>query len=147
MHDFEKLPFDSEFNIAVIYDCLHHADDEKQVLVSVWRALQPGGEVIIVEPGRRHHLSVTAQWAVGTHGVNEKEMPPAVTRRLLAGIGFKDIRVIPRARFQAYERTPSGRIAESLSRIFGVRFASFVKTIKNSLFPYGNGIVLAHKPK
>jgi SAM-dependent methyltransferase len=146
VHDFDALPYESEFDTTVIYDCLHHSDDEKEVLRNVHRALRPGGEVIVAEPGKGHHQSDISQGAAAAHGVTEKDMPPAHTVPILRAVGFESIRVFPRVQYQLYEREPTGRIGGLLSRIVGKRAASLVKNLKNSLFPGINGIVSATKP-
>lgn len=144
--DYEQLPFEAVFDVAVLYDCLHHADNERAVIRGVFRALKPGGETIIVEPGRGHRCGATSKWAVKTHGVTEKDMPPRLTAALLREAGFGPIRVFPRARFQVFERKATGGIARLLSPIFGSGPAALAKTVKNSIFTSRNGVVLAGKP-
>ena len=145
VHDFEALPFDRAFDIAVIYDCLHHAERELAVLQSVFRALDDEGEVIVVEPGRGHHVSTTSRWAEQTHGVTEKDMPPQLTVKLLRAAGFSSIRVFPRVQFQLVERTGTGGMVKLLRPLVGARLAALAKTAKNSVFTGQNGIVLAKK--
>ena len=146
VHDFETLPFNDIYNIVVIYDCLHHAENELAVLHSVFRALKKGGEIIIVEPGQGHHDSKVAKWAMQTHGVTEKDMPPKMTVHLLRTAGFSEIRVFPRAQFQMMERTGTGRLVKLLSPLLGRRLAALIKTMKNSVFTGRNGVVSAKKP-
>ena len=146
IHDFEQLPFVERFNVAVVYDCLHHADDPVAVIGSIHRVLRKGGEIILVEPGRNHQRSPAAQWAVQTFGVTENDMPPRLTTRLLRNAGFQSIRVFPRARLQAMERVGTGGIVARLAPIFGSRFASAVKTMKHTFFCGDSGVVLAKKP-
>ena len=146
VHDFEALPFSGRFDIAVIYDCLHHADREREVVKSVFRALAGGGEILVMEPGRGHHDSQGSQIAVQAHGVTEKDMPPSLTTRLLRAAGFADIRVFPRAQFQIAEREGTGGVTRRLEPLLGPRVAALVKTLKNSVFTGGNGVVTARKP-
>ena len=143
--DFEGLPFRDAFDVAVLYDCLHHAEREQEVLRSVFGALAEGGEVILVEPGRGHHDSPGSQEAVQAHGVTEKDMHPALTTRLLHTAGFSEIRVFPRVQFQRVERCGTGGIVRALRPLFGPRLAGLAKTLKNSVFTGTNGVVLARK--
>lgn len=143
--DFENLPFRDEFDIAVLYDCLHHSESVEAVVSGVFRSLRSGGEVVLVEPGRGHHLSDTAQQAILEHGVTERDMPPTLTRGVLTAAGFRQIRVFPRVQYQVHEPEPTGRLAGLASRFLGRRAAALAKNLKNSLFPGCNGIVTARK--
>ncbi len=145
VHDFEKLPFNNQFDVAVIYDCLHHADNPQAVIQATCRALRSGGEVVIVEPGRGHHDSPTSQWARENHGTTENDMSPAVVIPLLRIAGFSSIRTLPRAQFQVAEKNGTGGIMRFLRPFVGATLASFVKTVKNSLFIRNNGVVWAKK--
>lgn len=96
--DFESLPFESEFDAVLFYDCLHHAEDEVRALRSAHRALKPGGVCITLEPGRGHaraHHSVTAR---ALYGTNERDMPPSTILRAARQVGF--------ARHAVYSRPP-----------------------------------------
>lgn len=143
--DMEQLPFTAEFDVAVYYDSLHHADDECAALRAVWKALAPGGELVLVEPGRGQASSDLALRAQEQFGVTEKDMPPARTAPLIKAAGFNSVRVFPRLQYQMVEREPTGGIARLLRPIFGQRFASLLKSAKNTALPGGNGIVLAVK--
>jgi len=145
VQDFEALPFRSEFDIVVIYDCLHHAENERAVLESVFRALKNGGEAVIVEPGEGHAADAVSQRAVQAHGVTEKDMPARRTAKLLRAAGFRTVRVLPRAQFQVAEREGTGGIVRLLRPLLGARLAGLLKTLKNTAFPGCNGIVLARK--
>lgn len=143
--DFDSLSYEGMFDIAVLYDCLHHADCAQTVLRAVYRALSKEGEVIIVEPGRGHHDSGPSQCAEQTHGVTEKDMPPRLTTRLLRSAGFFSVRVFPRAQFQLVERKGTGGIVKLLTPFLGSKIAALAKTLKNSVATGQNGIVLAKK--
>jgi SAM-dependent methyltransferase len=94
--DYETLPFAGEFDAAVFYDALHHAEDEAAALAGAYRALKPGGVCVTVEPGEGHHDAPSSREAVERFGVTEKDMPPhhvlAVGRR----VGFRSGRVYAR---------------------------------------------------
>lgn len=50
----EKLPFDDEtFARIIMVDALHHVIDQRGTLNELWRALQPGGKLVIEEPDLR----------------------------------------------------------------------------------------------
>lgn len=144
--DSEALPFRHEFDIAIMYDTLHHAESVEAAVAGVFQSLRSGGEVVVVEPGKGHHRSATAQRAISECGVTERDMPPSVTKRLLKTAGFRQVRTFPRAQYQVYEPVPTGRLAGLLAGILGGRTAALAKTIKNSLLPGCNGIVTALKP-
>lgn len=95
--DYEALGFKDEFDCAVFFDSLHHADDEELALRRVHDALKPGGICIASEPGRGHHASETTRKAVERHGVNEKDMPPEHVVALARQAGFRKFRVFPHA--------------------------------------------------
>jgi len=51
----ELLPFPGDFfSRILIIDALHHIKNQKQVTMEIWRVLQPGGFLIIVEPFYDH---------------------------------------------------------------------------------------------
>lgn len=143
--DFEALPYRDDFDIAILYDCLHHSESPGAVISQVFKALRPGGEIALIEPGKGHHLSTTAQQAIRECGVTERDMPPTLTKGLLQKTGFKQIRIFPRAQYQLHEPEPTGRIAGLVSGFFGRRIAAMAKNLKNSILPGINGIVTARK--
>lgn len=89
MSDYESLNFEDEFDCAVFYDCLHHAEDEYSALRSVYHALKEGGILITVEPGVGHSKSVHSIKAVQEFGVTEKDMPPKKIISIAKKIGFR----------------------------------------------------------
>ena len=54
--DYEVGPIPGEFDAAVIYDALHHAEIEYRVIKNVYDALVPGCVLITIEPdaGTQH---------------------------------------------------------------------------------------------
>lgn len=51
----ELLPFpENFFSRILLIDTLHHIENQKQVTLEIWRVLQPGGYLIIVEPFYDH---------------------------------------------------------------------------------------------
>jgi SAM-dependent methyltransferase len=93
--DYESLGFSDEFDAALFYDCLHHAEDPSAALTSVYRALKPGGILITLEPGRGHSKHEHTRKAVAAFGVTELDMPPSLIVRLARRIGFRQARIHP----------------------------------------------------
>ncbi len=93
-HDYERLDFRDEFDAAIFYDALHHAEDELEALAGAHRALKSGGVCLTVEPGAGH--SASAHATVKRFGVTEKDMPPARIMELARRIGFREMRIYPR---------------------------------------------------
>ncbi|HEY1186196.1 MAG TPA: class I SAM-dependent methyltransferase [Gemmata sp.] len=93
--DYEHLDFRAEFDCAVFFDALHHADDEALALRRAGAALKPGGVCVAVEPGFGHHASADSRHAVAEFGVTEKDMPPDRVVTLARAAGFTEFRVFP----------------------------------------------------
>jgi len=50
----ERLPYpDGSFSRALIVDALHHVEDHAQTAAEMWRVLQPGGRILVIEPDIR----------------------------------------------------------------------------------------------
>lgn len=86
--DYDKLPYKNEFDIAIFFDALHHSVDERDGLRAAFKALKPGGKIIICEPGLGHSKNPVSIHAVKTYGVNERDMPPKLSRKQLSAVGF-----------------------------------------------------------
>lgn len=93
--DYESLAFDGSFDCAVFYDSLHHATDERDALLSAYRALRPGGVLVTHEPGEGHSRSADSLRAMELYGVTEKDMPPWHIRQLSRDIGFSGFEFMP----------------------------------------------------
>jgi SAM-dependent methyltransferase len=93
--DSERLPFDSEFDIVIFFDSLHHSVDEREALRSAYRALKPGGICIASEPGLGHESR--SRSAIERYDVTEKDMPPSYVIRLGREVGFANGKAYPRA--------------------------------------------------
>ena len=52
--DYESAGYSEEFDAALFYDSLHHAEDERAAIRCAFRALKPGGALVTHEPGRGH---------------------------------------------------------------------------------------------
>ena len=91
--DYEDMTFENEFDCAVFYDSLHHADDEYRAVKSVYKALKPGGMLITAEPGSGHANAPTSQRAIREFDVNEKNMPPRKIIKMSRSIGFRESKI------------------------------------------------------
>jgi SAM-dependent methyltransferase len=116
--DYESLGFTDEFDCAVFYDALHHAEDPAAALVNVYRALKPGGVLITIEPGVGHAEAEHSRRAVDAFGVTERDMPPRDIVRLGRAAGFRSARVYPTPKMLAmiqYEMPQLARLPNWLS--------------------------------
>lgn len=95
--DYEVGPIAGSFDAAVIYDALHHADNETSVVKNIFNALAPGGVLVTIEPGRGHSRSADSLQAVEKYGTTEKDMPYSRQRRAMDQAGFISVRQFPRA--------------------------------------------------
>lgn len=93
--DFEALDMDNQFDVAIFFDSLHHAEDELLAIRSAYRALKPGGILITHEPGDGHATSPESIEAMRLYGVTERDMPPRLIMQRGAEVGFTDFRVLP----------------------------------------------------
>jgi ubiquinone/menaquinone biosynthesis C-methylase UbiE len=95
--DYESLSFQDEFDCAVFYDCLHHAEDEVAALRAVYKALRPGGICIACEPGEGHSKAPESIKAMQEFGVTERDMPPWLVKRAAKQVGFRFAHTLPHA--------------------------------------------------
>jgi ubiquinone/menaquinone biosynthesis C-methylase UbiE len=104
--DYETLPFRGEFDAALFFDSLHHAENEMAALTSAHRALKEGGVCLTVEPGRGHALA--AAMTAAKFGVTEKDMPPTHIMELGHRLGFRESRVYARPDVYPVIQEPCG---------------------------------------
>lgn len=97
VQDYEQMAYREEFDAALFYDALHHAEDERLALGAVYAALKRGGICLTVEPGEGHGTSAGARFAAEKYGVTEKDMPPHHVIAVGRAIGFRQFRVYGRA--------------------------------------------------
>ena len=94
--DYEALDFRGEFDVAIFYDSLHHAEDEAKAIQSAFDALKPGGVLVTVEPGEGHANAENSLAASTKYGVTEKDMPPSLIVAIGKKIGFRDYEIYER---------------------------------------------------
>ncbi|HXD86048.1 MAG TPA: class I SAM-dependent methyltransferase [Urbifossiella sp.] len=95
VQDYESMPYRGEFDAALFYDALHHAEDERTALAAVHAALRPGGICLTIEPGEGH-AAASAEVSARL-GVTEKDMPPHRVIELARAVGFQSFRVYARS--------------------------------------------------
>ena len=98
VHDYEQEFSHGLFDAVVIYDALHHCDDEIRVIENIYDALNPGGKVIIMEPGKNHSKTADSIEAMRKYGTTEKDMPFDYVKQLLLDRGFSEVRQYIRLR-------------------------------------------------
>ncbi|MFX1282112.1 MAG: class I SAM-dependent methyltransferase [Promethearchaeota archaeon] len=93
--DFENMDFKNEYDCAVFYDALHHAEDEKAALRMTYKALKPSGFRIISEPGKGHSKRAKSIRTTEKYNVTEKDMPLSKIIKTGKEAGFKKFKVHP----------------------------------------------------
>jgi len=92
VHDYEK-PFSfGLFDAVVMYDSLHHCENENQVIENICAALTPQGLFLAIEPGRGHSRSKAAADAARKYGTTERDMPFHYVKRVLVKKGFREVK-------------------------------------------------------
>jgi SAM-dependent methyltransferase len=115
--DYEVGPIAGKFDAAVIYDALHHADNEYLVIKNVFDALVSGGVFITIEPGRGHSTSTNSLDAVAKYGTTEKDMPYSLQKKHMQRAGFSIVRQYSRAATNI--QSLLGRFLESQRLVLG----------------------------
>jgi SAM-dependent methyltransferase len=116
--DSEALEFESEFDVVIYFDSLHHAIDEFAALRCAYQALRPGGICIALEPGRGHHQK--SREIEAEHDVTEKDMPPSYIERLGRQAGFTGCRVFPAPQYLGKALYANHRLAGWRGRLLGI---------------------------
>lgn len=86
--DYEEYDGEAQFDTAIFYDALHHAEDADAAMACAYRALSPGGMLIAFEPGEGHHDTPESIAAVEEFGVHENDMPSERIIALGRAAGF-----------------------------------------------------------
>jgi SAM-dependent methyltransferase len=124
--DYETGPIEGEFDAAVIYDALHHADNEAAAIQNIYNALGPKGVLITIEPGRGHSTSASSVSAVQKYGTTEKDMPYRYQRTIMKQAGFTSVVQHPRA--STFRNTRFGGLIAPVRLVLGA--SSVVVAIK-----------------
>ncbi len=144
-HDFDtQVSVPPYFDVALFFDSLHHADDERIPLLSAFNVLRPGGVLIACEPGVGHAKAPTSVEAVRLYGVNERDMPPRVVVSAAMEVGFVSPEVYP------HPHVLHGMYGATRSRRFAGREQNALGMLARALYAVvyrrGWGIVRMRKP-
>lgn len=142
--DYDNLKYNDKFDAAVFFDALHHAEDEVDALRAAYKTLKPGGQIILCEPGVGHSKSPSSIEAMEKYGVNERDMPPKLSKKALKQAGFTNITVY------AYPAITHRALYKSWVGPKAVRNGSVaraaVATLLSTFMRRNHGIVVATKP-
>jgi SAM-dependent methyltransferase len=89
-----ELPWRSRFEAAILYDAMHHLDDEVATLEVIRRTLVPGGQIFIHEGVRPDPGSEGEQILIDemkAYGTLESPFDPAYLVAVLGEAGFTDV--------------------------------------------------------
>jgi SAM-dependent methyltransferase len=89
--DYEIGPVPGKYDIAVIYDALHHAENETLVVQNIFDALDFSGILVTIEPGQGHSQTPDSILAMQKYGTTEKDMPFSRQHELMKSAGFNEI--------------------------------------------------------
>ena len=48
--DDTRIPFEGEFDVIGAFDVIEHIEDDQAALTSMFRALKPGGDLLLIVP-------------------------------------------------------------------------------------------------
>jgi 2-polyprenyl-3-methyl-5-hydroxy-6-metoxy-1,4-benzoquinol methylase len=96
VRDYEDAVPTANFDYALFYDALHHAEDEQLAVQRAYEALRPGGAMIAFEPDVGHSQAPGSVKAVKEYGVHEKDMSCAYIAELGKRAGFRRHLVLQR---------------------------------------------------
>jgi SAM-dependent methyltransferase len=90
-----ELPWSDRFDAAILYDTMHHFDDETATLETILKALVPGGRIYIREgarpaPGSEGERQLIEEMEL--YGTLESPFDPAYLEEVVANAGFTDVR-------------------------------------------------------
>jgi SAM-dependent methyltransferase len=115
-----ELPWSDHFDAAILYDAMHHFDDELETLRVIHRSLIPGGRLFLEEGVRPPSGSEAERRLVAEmeeYGTLESPFDPEYLREVLEDAGFVDVTRYVRAD-ELYaigsERDATARLARSL---------------------------------
>jgi ubiquinone/menaquinone biosynthesis C-methylase UbiE len=142
--DYESMAYTDEFDCAVFFDALHHAEDEMQAIQRVYQALKPGGICVTSEPGVGHSRSPAAIAAMQQYNVTECDMPPSKIIRAAKQAGFKTTRIYPHAHhLNLIYRNTNNRVLKTLLQL--PLFNPLIIAGIAGIYKKFNGIVVLRK--
>ena len=90
-----ELPWEARFDAAILYDTLHHFDDELETLRRIRRTLVPGGRIyvregVIPDPDSEGEQELIEE--MRRHGTLESPFDPRYLEQVVKDAGFTDVR-------------------------------------------------------
>jgi SAM-dependent methyltransferase len=90
-----ELRWEGRFDAAILYDTLHHFDDELETLRTIRRALVPGGRIyvregVIPDPGSEGEEVLVEE--MRTYGTLESPFDPRYLQQVVEDAGFTNVR-------------------------------------------------------
>jgi len=116
--DMEALDLGRRFDTCLLYDALHHTPRADFVFASAYRALKPGGKLLLAEPNWKHRFQ--GRDASGEYGVTELGYTPRRLKRLLRAQGFTNVQRFHNTRKRLFSNAPRD-IAAHLAEPFVFR--------------------------
>ena len=91
----QELPWSDRFDAAILYDTMHHFDDEVGTLETIRKTLVPGGRIYIREgarptPGSEGERQLIEEMEL--YGTLESPFDPAYLEEVAGRAGFTDVR-------------------------------------------------------
>ena len=129
-----------------MFQVLEHIYDVKDFIEASLKVLKKGGKIIVCEPGRGHARAESSLRAVAEYGVNERDMPPSLSRRQLRAAGFVQVKTYAYpALAHRMLYAGGGKGLAGIIRSNAIRRAIGVGLITSVLKSW-HGIVTAEKP-
>lgn len=139
--DYEQpLPF-GEFDAALIYDALHHAERERAVIENVYQVLRPGGVFVTAEPGAGHSTTEDSQRMMRDFQTTEKDMPYVHQRELMVAAGFVNVR-----QFIRLSELPILALTPGDAATAAMQIVHFSGLLYNTIAQGFTSLVVAEKP-
>lgn len=113
-YDGHRFPLEDEScDRIILHDAFHHIPNQAEVLGEMARVLRPGGVVAMVEPGRRHSLTVDSRREMEETGVLENDVVVEHLAQVARENGFSRTTVVPMS-LPASVEVPAEDLAEFL---------------------------------
>lgn len=156
--DARQIPFAEEFDVIGAFDVLEHIAEDEIVLAEMFRAVRPGGGLLITVPQHRFLWS-----ASDTHSMHQRRYQRADLRGKVLRAGFRIARItsfvslllplmllsrMKRSRSQNFDLWREFKISPRLNTTLGRVLALEHKLIAAGIsFPLGGSLLLvARKP-
>ena len=78
------IPFQKKFNLVGAYDVIEHIDDDRRVLAGLYKALIPGGNLILTVPQHQFLWSAADEYACHKRRYSRSEL-----KKKLTEVGFE----------------------------------------------------------